>query len=86
MLANMQIAINVCWGSKRQTHLHDRQIVPTNYFVDKGKEANIKCEHFTKLLSGLHEIFGLHSTNLSCFVVCFNVVQLRFYFDKTQNI
>jgi len=53
--------------------------VPTNYFVDKGKEANIKCEHFTKLLLGSHEIFGLHSTNFSFFVVCFNVVQLSLF-------
>jgi len=27
-----------------------------------------------KFFPGLHEIFGLHRTNLSSFVVCFNMV------------
>jgi len=41
------------------------------------KGGKFKCEHFTNFFLGLHEIFGLgRITNLSSFVVCFNVVQL----------
>jgi len=53
---------------------------PTNnaeQFCGQKKGGKFKCVHFTKFFPGLHEIFGLHRiTNLSSFVVCFNVVQL----------
>jgi len=32
-------------------YLYDRQIMPTNYFVDKGKEANFKCGTLHKIVT-----------------------------------
>jgi len=52
---------------------------PTNNaenICGQKKGGKFKCEHFTNFFPGLHEIFGLNRTNLSFFVVCFNVVQL----------
>jgi len=34
---------------------------------------------------GLHEIHGLHRTNLSSFVVCFNVVQLILFWQNNKK-
>ena len=55
--------------------LHDQQITPNN-FVDKGKEANLGANTSKEFFPGLHEIHDVYRTNLTSFVVCFNVVQL----------
>jgi len=52
---------------------------PTNnaeQFCGQRNGGKFKREHFTKFFPDLHKIFGLHTANLSAFVVCVNVVRL----------
>jgi len=55
---------------------------PTNtheQFCGQSKGDAFKCEHFTMFFPGLHEIYGFHRTNVSSFVICFNVVAYNYF-------
>jgi len=53
-------------------------------FCGQRKEGKFKCENFTAFFPGLHEIFDLHRTNFSSFVVCFHVVQLILFWKNNK--
>jgi len=57
-------------------------------FCGQRKGVKFKSEHFPKFFPGFHEVFRLHRTNFSSFVVCFNVVQLILFgqYNKISSL
>jgi len=61
---------------------------PTNnakQFWGRRKGGKIKCEHFTNFCAGLNEIFCFYESNLSVFVICFNVVEFILFCQNADH-
>jgi len=57
-------------------------------FRGQRNGGKFKCEHFTKVCTGLLEIFGLHGFRLSSFAICLpsNLIQQTLVFTSSLRI